>query len=121
MSNDRFKFRAWDKTEKEMIYGWTDLEMDDFFRKHYELMQWTGLTDSRGKDVYEGDIVNVSYYATTLGEVIFYNGAYRLKDTLTDVHYPFILTPPYPPNYWCEILGHVFENHELLKCPQEPS
>ena len=46
------KFRAWDKEKKEMIYfGIYD------FLDCLPIMQYTGLHDRRGKDIYFGDIV----------------------------------------------------------------
>ncbi len=52
------KFRAWDKTMKKMSYPklW-DNSMPSNWEHWFELQQFTGKKDCKGKEVYEGDIV----------------------------------------------------------------
>jgi len=86
------KFRAWDKNENEYFIDGNagrignlicceDLGMLD--PNDYVWEQFTGLTDVHGKDIYEGDIIEVtSQYWGMLGnryEVKFEQGAFYVK------------------------------------------
>ena len=72
------KFRAWDKEKKEMIYfGIYD------FLDCLPIMQYTGLHDRRGKDIYFGDIVmdgDLGKYKMVVDEVWVANKIIEIND-----------------------------------------
>lgn len=81
--NREIKFRAWDEVS-EKILNWNDF-LDTNMKNTFIapestgliLMQYTGLDDKNGKEIYEGDIAK---YENMIGKIMFFNGSFILSD-----------------------------------------
>ncbi len=75
-----------------------------------DLMQYTGLKDRFGKDIYEGDVIEIQTPTSELKgskvSVVFKEGAY------CDSYYGWRLSQHKEHNI--EIIGNIYENPELL-------
>jgi uncharacterized phage protein (TIGR01671 family) len=114
------KYRAWDKTDKKMIF-WNSLLNGHNLRNVFMrpemcgliLMQYTGLKDKNGVEVYEGDIVRCSRGCPH--EVIWleeYGGTFVGG---MPVWYLSGLMEGYAWTGEEEVLGNIYANPELLK------
>jgi hypothetical protein len=103
------KFRAWDIPQHFMRFKMSPEEWlvaND--SKHFELMQYTGLQDKNGVEIYEGDIVFTPNLDGIQNCPIEYsNGCfgYRAKDG-------FYSFPMFKDT---EVIGNIWQNPELLK------
>jgi len=134
--NREIKFRAWDESQKYMAYqGAPDLETIQSFIHHFgdkKLMQFTGLKDCHGKDIYEGDVIEgESYlygYQLNDNKQFNYKGIVEFQ-TQCDVGLCWIvndgsgawnLNQTVHRNMidYCtgQVIGNIFENPELLEC-----
>ncbi len=125
--NREIKFRAWDKSEKIMyssncinllIYFNGQLQSSNEYGKllgtintpKMKIMQYTGLKDKNGKEIYEADIIkNTQGY---LEEVAFVNGSFQtasIKYPNANLH----LLDTY--SEYIEVIGNIYENPELLE------
>ena len=140
MENREIKFRAWlsgnhgriDFIDPNMEYGvylspkgfYLDVESGWDIQGEYPtipIMQYTGLQDKNGKDIYEKDIVNLGLKNTFTVE--FKNRSFILRHTkikeiddtfkvwgnlsrLEDIDLKF--------NLKIEVIGNIYENPDLL-------
>lgn len=127
----KIKFRAWAKLYNKMycpILGidWetntiilTHKEAHAF--DHVELMQFTGLYDKNGKEIWEGDCFKTSdqhgYSSNCIAEVIFMDGCFIVHIHRSDLIQIFKCLDRYLEQYVdsTEIIGNVYENPELME------
>lgn len=132
------KFRAWNKATEAMnnyveIYSYKDgstgcsagLQNNNPIgnTENFILMQYTGLKDKNGKEIYEGDIVvlKTEDYDKINGVVSYDRGCFMCLDSngdfiefwddgsYTSYHLGFLDESD------IEVIGNVYENKELLK------
>lgn len=123
------KFRAWDKVDKTMR-SWKDIELQKSsgereyfvgykankaitkFDHEQVLMEYTGLKDKNGTEIYEGDVI--SYNKSR--EVVYFDTSLRIPCFTTGIglgsstkRHPYVITKRH------EVIGNIYENPELLK------
>ena len=129
MSNRIIKFRAWDNKNKKWLFGyelphlggfdlfgetmllgeWSAVldtfifERNGFKQDDLKVMQFTGLEDKQGKEIYEGDILKD--LEGTLGIVKFNKGRFEAFDGSWD-------NLEFPDE--SEIIGNVYQDSHLL-------
>lgn len=127
------KFRAWDLDDKKMRKVvaikesiWGDCEeahilMCDFDKSpedkatdvrlsvNYDLMQYTGLKDVNGREIYEGDLVITPLSSPYLVEYDEERAAYVLEWVENEDRYEEFL------GMELEVIGNIYENPELLE------
>ena len=119
--NREIKFRVWDKLTKKFdinphivigLNGYvSNLQNGAGGLEDYELMQYTGLHDKNGKEIYEGDIVKCLPGVEFFREVVFSDGGYHLING-DNMAFPIEVVFTSHPD--TAVVGNIHENPELL-------
>ena len=113
------KFRVWDNDLEIMSYSDSEIfimfsnngicigyeindEIDD-----YELMQYIGLKDKNGEEIYEGDIVKFFEYKV-IDNIVLPEEIVIIKDIREGCD-------ALRPSQHMEVIGNIYENPELLE------
>ncbi len=113
------KFRAWDKNKEKMIYpGQTAIwsrhakvssgDLIDWFEDE-DLMEFTGLKDKNGKEIYEGDLLKRDKRKKRISVAKFSGGMF-LFSIVGEPYFDY----PFDARKF-EVVGNLYENPELLK------
>ena len=114
------KFRVWDKKNKKIDkhYGewlhmnpvdgqlYEDVDGEGGFKKIDDvvLMQYTGIKDKNGKEIYEGDIIRPNSSTYSRGIVIFSGGRWNCDSR--DMYHMIL-------NAGCRVVGNIYESSEV--------
>jgi uncharacterized phage protein (TIGR01671 family) len=144
------KFKAWDTEQNkwhepiyeaykgklfELLIGLSgDLNMrtidklthESLFNDRFKLVQFTGLHDCNGKEIFDGDVLNKKttfennmadkrFQLATQINVGFENGSFIDKNSGQNLFDAMRTVSSYPQKVWTnyEIIGNEFENPEL--------
>lgn len=133
MSDRPFRFRVWHRAKKQWVHGpgdepnllgetillgeWCRVSIEEL--NDLEILQCVGLKDSKGIEIYEGDILShckgesilaVQYceeYARFGGLIMLQHGEEVENDC-------FVWFDDYGMPDKCEVIGNIYDNPELL-------
>lgn len=83
---------------------WITLKFDS-------LVQFTGLHDKNGKEIYEGDIIQIAYDQTCIGQVVYEDGRFTATEFVNSSY----LGQDDVESMGIEVIGNIHENPELLE------
>lgn len=151
MNNRKYKFRLWDGKQMHLSYVVGGYAFSDAIQvrnepfipgQTWELMQYTGIKDTEGVEIFEGDIVKWGHRAAVIvwldtyeniGWYLGFNsesykdGGYYERGTYKDItkqinNIEIIADEPMcEPNFAkYEVVGNIWENPEIIQSAIQP-
>jgi len=117
--NRTIKFRGWDKQDNEWLKNHSNAELvartTSGTDSRFILMQFTGLTDRNGKEIYEGDILDTPRMSKPMLWFIEWDETRGRWQAITKNKKFFKGASEVARKG--EVIGNVFENSSLLPSP----
>ena len=118
------KFRVWNTETNKMITNVKEMgvfalqsiySIDEFLviptNEKYPLMQYTGLKDKNGVEIYEGDIIKYDFNELNY-RIEFLNAEFIARRFYENIENLYPTEFDYGKE--CEVIGNIYENKELL-------
>jgi uncharacterized phage protein (TIGR01671 family) len=134
--NRKIKFRAWDK-EQEILHPVQDLQFGNNGKTHvflalgedicsegfapekFDLMQYTGLKDKNGEEIFEGDVVKFWANPKDYGGYKGHNYIAAVEWDQAFLQFIFSDGHGLKDFEFLEVIGNIYENPELLITEEE--
>ena len=118
------KFRVWDSKVKELNYeSATEILLNvqlGVYKKSvykdypFSFMQYTGLKDKKGVEIYEGDVVKSTLprnkFFDDIAKVVFRKGSFMMKSVEFEDETSCLIDS----EQFIEVIGNIYESSELL-------
>ena len=139
MNKRELKFRAWDTYTNQMIvegfypfgetmtFGLIESWLDEHPKSNTPsilrtndvvIMQYTGLKDVKGKEIYEGDIVKYDHEDGVVIAKIVFKDHDDESMNIAGFAYEYIRTEEGKEDETCDltVIGNIYENPNLISC-----